>query len=29
MAGIGRRIQNVEMDPRSKLVSVAQWTKGR
>lgn len=27
MAGIGRRIQNVEMDPRSKLVNVAQWTK--
>ncbi|HEY0035061.1 MAG TPA: ABC transporter substrate-binding protein [Longimicrobium sp.] len=29
MAGIGRRVQNVEMDPRSKLVSVARWTKGR
>ncbi|HEX8453042.1 MAG TPA: ABC transporter substrate-binding protein [Longimicrobium sp.] len=29
MAGIGRRIQNVTMDPRSKLVSVAQWTKNR
>ena len=29
MAGIGRRIQNVEMDPRSKLVSVTRWTKGR
>ena len=29
MAGLGRRIQNVEMDPRSKLVSVAQWTKAR
>jgi peptide/nickel transport system substrate-binding protein len=29
MAGIGRRIQNVQMDPRSKLVSVASWTKTR
>ena len=29
MAGIGRRVQGVEMDPRSKLVSVARWTKNR
>jgi len=29
MAGVGPRLQNVAMDPRSKLVSVAQWTKGR
>lgn len=29
MAGVGRRIQNVQMDPRSKLVSVATWTKAR
>jgi len=29
MAGIGRRIQNVTMDPRSKLVNVAQWTKNK
>jgi peptide/nickel transport system substrate-binding protein len=29
MAGVGPRLQNVVMDPRSKLVSVAQWTKGR
>ena len=27
LAGVGPRIQNVTMDPRSKLVNVTQWTK--
>jgi peptide/nickel transport system substrate-binding protein len=29
MAGVGPRLQNAGMDPRSKLVNVARWTKRR
>jgi peptide/nickel transport system substrate-binding protein len=29
MAGVSPRLHNVVMDPRSKLVSVTRWTKGR
>jgi peptide/nickel transport system substrate-binding protein len=29
MAGVGPRLHGAEMDPRSKLVNVTRWTKGR
>jgi peptide/nickel transport system substrate-binding protein len=29
MAGVSPRLQNAQMDPRSKLVNVSRWTKGR